>query len=306
MNSSDNESKKNQSNWNEHSNLNKFQAKKETRRASTNAFRQFLRRPSSQTIVDTVNKVADKAANMVDQSLNENGLDSIGLFGLESSSIVEFTNCMSRLLASPSISSTTSAKFTNANSSGWSSLLKEFEALFKANFGQLYQELAKQMKQFVDKFVEALKRNEQLISNSNKQNEVVQEFFKKVYKIILTSGSIKAYLDKCSQIKSNQESSQSDQQQQQQQGDDGERLNEAIMIWIESYVTNNIYDYVFPTIMSEFEEQDMHLQKRIRDFYWITNDMIGTCIDENSIFYRDSYEEALNCKKNWIIQYLSN
>jgi len=46
--------------------------------------------------------------------------------------------------------------------------------------------------------------------------------------------------------------------------------------------------------MSEFEEQDMHLQKRIRDFYWITNDMIGTCIDENSIFYRDSYEEALN------------
>jgi hypothetical protein len=40
----------------------------------------------------------------------------------------------------------------------------------------------------------------------------------------------------------------------------------------------------------------MQLQKRIRDFYWVTNDMIGTCIDENSIFYRDSYEEALNCK----------
>jgi hypothetical protein len=48
--------------------------------------------------------------------------------------------------------------------------------------------------------------------------------------------------------------------------------------------------------MSEFEEQDMELQKRIRGFYWITNEMIGTCIDENSIFFRDSYEEALNCK----------
>ncbi len=68
------------------------------------------------------------------------------------------------------------------------------------------------------------------------------------------------------------------------------------MIMVESYVTNNIYDYVFPVIMSEFEDQDMNLQKRIRDFYWITNEMIGTCIDENSIFYRDSYEEALNCK----------
>jgi len=46
--------------------------------------------------------------------------------------------------------------------------------------------------------------------------------------------------------------------------------------------------------MSEFEEEDMQLQKKIRSFYWITNEMIGTCIDENSIFYRDSYEEALN------------
>ena len=66
------------------------------------------------------------------------------------------------------------------------------------------------------------------------------------------------------------------------------------MIMVESYVNNSIYDYVFPSTMSEFEEEDMQLQKKIRSFYWITNEMIGTCIDENSIFYRDSYEEALN------------
>ena len=67
------------------------------------------------------------------------------------------------------------------------------------------------------------------------------------------------------------------------------------MIMVESFITNNIYDYVFPVIMTEFEDQDMNLQKRIRSFYWITNEMIGTCIDENSIFYRESYEEAINC-----------
>ena len=68
------------------------------------------------------------------------------------------------------------------------------------------------------------------------------------------------------------------------------------MIMVESFITNSIYDYVFPVIMTEFEDQDMNLQKRIRSFYWITNEMIGTCIDENSIFYRESYEEAINCK----------
>lgn len=78
--------------------------------------------------------------------------------------------------------------------------------------------------------------------------------------------------------------------------DHSEKLYEAIMIMVESFVTNSIYDYVFPVIMNEFEDQDMNLQKRIRSFYWITNEMIGTCIDENSIFYRESYEEAINCK----------
>lgn len=77
--------------------------------------------------------------------------------------------------------------------------------------------------------------------------------------------------------------------------DYGEKLYEAIMIMVESYVNASLYDHVFPAIMSEYEEQDMSLQKRIRGFYWITNEMIGTCIDEHSIFYRDSYEEALNC-----------
>ena len=80
----------------------------------------------------------------------------------------------------------------------------------------------------------------------------------------------------------------------------GEKLYEAIMIMVEAFVNSNLYDYVFPSIMSEYEEQDMSLQKRIRSFYWITNEMIGTCIDEHSIFYRDFYEEALNCKTIYI------
>lgn len=78
----------------------------------------------------------------------------------------------------------------------------------------------------------------------------------------------------------------------------GDKLYEAVMIMVESFINSNLYDYVFPSIMSEYEEQDMSLQKRIRGFYWITNEMIGTCIDEHSIFYRELYEEALNCKLN--------
>ncbi len=63
--------------WNDHSNLNKFH-KKEQRRTSTNAFKQFLRRPSSQSIVETVSKVADKAVNMVDQSLGGSSIINEG------------------------------------------------------------------------------------------------------------------------------------------------------------------------------------------------------------------------------------
>ncbi len=54
--------------WNDHSNLGKFPDK----RRPSNALSKFLRRPSSQSIVDKVSKVADKAVNIVDQSINEN------------------------------------------------------------------------------------------------------------------------------------------------------------------------------------------------------------------------------------------
>ncbi len=246
---------------------------------------------------------------MVDQSLinaiGENHASGMlpAITGLTNShlnndnNIIEFGICLNKLVTSPSTSSTTSlARFnknnTNKNSEA-NNVLTEFENKFRSNFPQLYQELCKQMKQFVEKFLEALKRDDQLVSNSNKQNEIVQEFFKKIYKYIATSGSLKSYIERSAQVRAH---NSNDHSENQQQVDESQKLNEAIMILVESYVTNNIYDHVFPIIMSEFEEQDMNLQKRIRDFYWITNEMIGTCIDENSIFYRDSYEEALNCK----------
>lgn len=151
------------------------------------------------------------------------------------------------------------------------------------------------MRQFTERFIDALRRDDQLILNSSKQNEIVQEFFKKIHKYVLGSASIKAYLDKSALYQQNNPDDGKGAMEK-QPGEDAEKLNEAIMIMVESHVTNSIYDYVFPAIMGEFEEQDMNLQKRIRDFYWVTNEMIGTCIDENSIFYRDCYEEALNCK----------
>lgn len=105
---------KSQQIWNDHSNLSKFH-KKEQRRTSTNAFKQFLRRPSSQSIVDTVSKVADKAVNMVDQSLNnstinENSIITNSLTSSLSSiaslnsylnsnetNLNEFNNCLNKL-----------------------------------------------------------------------------------------------------------------------------------------------------------------------------------------------------------------
>ena len=184
------------------------------------------------------------------------------------------------------------AKPTIAKDKEPKTILYEFEHQFRGNFPQLYQELFKQMRQFIEKFINALKRSEKLILNSIKQNEIVQEFFKKIHKYILSSASIKAYLDKSAMLQQSQAISETEKQP----GEDADKLYEGIMIMVESFVTNSIYDYVFPAIMGEFEEQDMNLQKRIREFYWVTNEMIGTCIDENSIFYRDSYEEALNCE----------
>ena len=172
----------------------------------------------------------------------------------------------------------------------------------------------KQLKQFVDKFLDAAYRrkdaNSNLANNNTKQSEVIQDFYKKIYKYIQTSASIKSFLDKqhnatkdslngsFSESKSNSNINDNSINTGNNNGNEsiGENLYEAIMIMVEAFINNTIYDYVFPSIMSEFEEQDMELQKRIRGFYWITNEMIGTCIDENSMFFRDTYEEALNCR----------
>jgi hypothetical protein len=171
-------------------------------------------------------------------------------------------------------------------------------------FPQLYQDLLKQMRQFIEKFLEAFRRNE--LAEGNRQFELVQDFYKKIYKYILTNASVRTCLEKSAPLLGAIESSKQQQQHQNSStilngttngGDYAQRLYEAIMILVESYVTTNIYDYVFPFMMTEFEEQDMYLQKKIRSFYWVTNEMIGTCLDENSIFYRDAYEEAINCKK---------
>ena len=256
-----------------------------------------------------MNKVAavaaDKSVNMLSTDVantifeNTNNIES---------NMIEFNNCLNRLVISPSTSSTITLSFTNKTTTTTTtknentSALAEFEETFRLNFSSLYSDLMKQMKKFVEKFLEKLKRNDQQtnINNSNKQYEVVQDFYKHIYKFITNNAQLKIFLEKLIQ-KLNSNASQI----QITFEDHSEKLYEAIMIMIESYVTNNIYDYVFPVIMSEFEDQDMNLQKRIRSFYWITNDMIGTCIDENSIFYRESYEEAINCKYFSFFKYKS-
>jgi hypothetical protein len=333
--------------WNENANLNKFSSKKDTRRSST--FKLFKRQStllqsnnsnnSTNTasvtplnLVETVSKVADKAVNLVDQSLQNSILNNLSstFSSNNENNLIEFYNCLNRLTSSTTSNnnnnSSSSNLINNLNTSTTNINLIEFEEQFRIIFPQLYQDLIKQMKQFVDKFLDAFKRKDQSSANNNKQFEVVQEFYKKIYKYIQTSASIKSYLDKLNNIilqqnntsnnnlntndssfSSNNQSLDTSNLSQNlsQASDDVDKLHEAIMIMIESFINNSIYDFVFPSIMTEFEEQDMNLQKRIRDFYWITNEMIGTCIDENSIFYRDFYEEALNCKHKFIF-YIKN
>jgi hypothetical protein len=340
--------------WNEHSNLNKFSSKKDTKRTfklfrrssaltsatsssnASNSTHSSNSTSSSLNLVETVTKVADKAVNLVDQSLTNlnNSTVSLSSFisnnGFTSSSsdsnLIELSNCAHRLVTfSPSSTNTNNSSNTNLvslfNEQSTSQkfdpmqLLNEFEEHFKQTFPQCYQDLNKLMKQFLDQFIELTKRinpNEpgaSLEFSSNKQFEMVQDFFKKIYKYIQTSASIRTYLEKLNTITNHDSSTNlsllntslndSNLSQQQQSTsmnvDDADRLYEAIMIMVESYICNNVYDSVFPLIMSEFEENDMKLQRRIRNFYWITNEMIGTCIDESSIFFRESYEEALNC-----------
>ncbi len=212
--------KTNKSIWNDHSNFNKFLTKKDSRRpgSSSNAIKQFLRRPSTSTIaaaVDSaVSKVAVTAADMLgtDSSGSTSTIfENINTFAMNSndSSINDFNSCLNRLVISPSSASTiTSSMLLNGKNSVSSSsnnnnntnlsALTDFEEQFRMNFPNVYSDLMKQMKQFVEKFIERLKRNDQQtnINNGNKQYEVVQEFYKKIYKYIVTSATIRAFLEK--------------------------------------------------------------------------------------------------------------
>ncbi|RNA42572.1 rab5 GDP GTP exchange factor isoform X3 [Brachionus plicatilis] len=165
----------------------------------------------------------------------------------------------------------------------------------------MYNDMVKQMRSFVEKFREIVLRDSEseLASVNSKHSEMVQDFFRKMNKYLMTSGWIKLYLDKLSLVArpnslTNDSIEENSEVLTNINDEDSEKFSEAVMIMVESYINSCIYDLVFPSLMSEFEEQDIKLQKKIRRFYWITSQMIGTCIDENSVFYRDPYEEAIN------------
>ena len=211
--------KTNKSIWNDHSNFNKFLTKKDNRRAgsssSSNAIKQFLRRPSTSTIaaaVDSaVSKVAVTAADMLgtdssgpSSTIFENSNTFGGVMNSNDSFINDFNTCLNRLVTSPSSASTITSSMllnTKTNSSNNNtnlSSLTDFEEQFRINFPHVYSDLMKQLKQFAEKFIDRLKRNDQQtnINNGNKQYEVVQEFYKKIYKYVVTSATIRAFLEK--------------------------------------------------------------------------------------------------------------
>ena len=181
----------------------------------------------------------------------------------------------------------------------------EFEEKFKQNFPQIYNDIVKQIKIFLDKFKEIFSKDSEsdLLVVNTKHSEMVQDFYRKINKYLTSSGSIKLYLDRLSAvtrpiclINDSLGDNSITENQTSINNEESEKFSEGVMIMIESYINISIYDLVFPSLMSEFEEQNINLQKKIRRFYWITSEMIGTCIDENSVFYRDPYEEAINSK----------
>ena len=151
----------------------------------------------------------------------------------------------------------------------------------------------------MERFLELNRRGE--LNTSVKQYEYVQDFYKSLNSFLNNNALIRTYHEKYL-CKSNSEKTSPNQNVDKNQElllniqntEEIEKLIEAIMIFVESVVSTNIYDIVFPLIMTEFEDNDINIQKRIRSFYWITSDMIGTCLDENSILYRDFYEESLS------------
>lgn len=305
--------------------MNKFSAKTDKRKSS--ALNKIFRRPSSSVqhgqqsinLVDTMSKVADKAVNLVDQSFQSslNSLNSSSSFQIFSptpnaDNLVDFMNIMKKLLKpspacgevnSSAILQSSTLKTNKFASQPTENILSEFEEKLKLNFPQIYNDLMKQMRNFVDKFKEIVGKESDadLLSVNTKHSEMVQDFYRKMNKYLITSGSIKLFLDRLSSVTrpillSNDPVVDNAENQTNVNDEDSEKFTEAVMIMIESCINNTIYDLVFPSLMTEFEEQDINLQKKIRQFYWISSEMIGTCIDENSVFYRDPYEEAINSK----------
>ena len=197
--------------------------------------------------------------------------------------------------------------------------------LINDNFSSLIQSLNKQMNKFLEQFVELLRKNE--LTNT-KQYEIVQDFYKKLYSHIQSHSTMKQYFDKISNINSNNSNSSSNSNISSsnvnyndsisinsllqssasfltstssntsflmQNNEEIEKIQDLLMIYVESCLTNSLYDYVFPSIMSEFEDTDIKVQKKIRNLNWITHEMIGTCLDENNILYRDTYEDSISC-----------
>lgn len=286
--------------WNEAQNFTKFNTRKRSTDKGTTRFTIFKRSASqanvglaeaSSTIPSTASAVSSSTPNKVDFKLNS-----------QPHNINNSVNNSNLLIIDKSL------------------LINIDLDFLKQNFHQLLHSLNKQMTKFLEQFIELLRKNE---LNNTKQYEIVQDFYKKLNNYIQNHSSMKSYIEKITNTSINNSGNQSNidatsinslilssassilannssnnnnnSQQMLQNNEEIEKVQEILMMYVESCMTNSLYDYVFPSIMSEFEEKDIKLQKRIRNLYWITHEMIGTCLDENNILYRECYEDAISC-----------
>lgn len=145
----------------------------------------------------------------------------------------------------------------------------------------------------MDKFNESLRKNE--LNNNERIYQLIQDFYNTINTFLVNNKLLKVYYEKYLPNQSlNLSPPDYNNAKAYVYNDDIDKIIETLMIFVERNITNEIYDLVFPLIMSEFEDKDIKIQKRIRSFHWVTNDMIGTCLDENSLLYKDIYEEALS------------
>lgn len=68
---------------------------------------------------------------------------------------------------------------------------------------------------------------------------------------------------------------------------------EALMDKIEEQLMTYLHRTVFQQISSEYEDKDLALQKRIRSLNWMTPQLLGTDIKENSPEVRDLIDKAI-------------